>query len=57
MVPMKTHPKISEDDVHTSSEENTRLGISITTTLYVFIILLSLQSKQIQMNLAKFKCV
>lgn len=54
---MKTHPKISEDDVHTSSEENTRLGISITTTLYVFIILLSLQSKQIQMNLVKFKCV
>lgn len=56
MVPIKTHPKILEDHVHTS-EENTRLGISITTTLYVFIILLSLQSKQMQMNLVKFKCV
>ena len=57
MVPIETHLKISEDYVHTSSEENTRLGIGITTTLSVFITLLSLQSEQIQMNLVKFKCV
>ena len=57
MVPIETHLKISEDYVHASSEENTRLGIGITTTLSVFITLLSLQSEQIQMNLVKFKCV